>query len=241
MLEAIGTNAHRGYIFLSGLVLLAFADVYGRDGITPTPRSRRPDRPASRRGGTPRPRRAVAAVAVASQPVAVVQHERRGAKAPGRRGGTHGAELRQRHGVGGITARRWPVSRRSSSHGLAALDAPVARFGATDTAHHWLMAALMTRVEDTTALHRCGAAGPGAAARRRAADPAGDRRGPRLPRAARRAERRVPRDGPDDGGRGGLHGDHDRGAGDSEPSRTAAPPRSAESSLTRFASRRRRS
>ncbi len=203
MLEAIGTNAHRGYIFLSGLVLLAFAED-GRDGdhandrrdacptepndrrdACPTePNDRRdacPTEPNDRRDACPTepndrrdacPTEPDRRDACPTEPndrrdACPTEWLRRSIARETRRllalrpapGGTHGAQLRQRHGAGGIHAEALAGLPSVFEHGLAALDAARGRFGATDTAHHWLMAALMTRVEDTTALHRCGAAG----------------------------------------------------------------------------------
>ena len=130
MLEAIGTNAHRGYIFLSGLVLLAFAED-GRDGdhandrrdACPTePNDRRdacPTEPNDRRDACPTEwlRRSIA------------RETRRLLALRPAPGGTHGAQLRQRHGAGGIHAEALAGLPSVFEHGLAALDA--ARGGAS--------------------------------------------------------------------------------------------------------------
>jgi holo-ACP synthase CitX len=130
MLEVVGSNAHRGYIFLSGLVLLAFADPAA--DIAPA---------------TPAVRARIADVA------------RRIARLQRGEGPTHGAGARRRHGVGGILGEALNGLPSIFAHGLPALERAEARFGPGDAARHAAMATLMTVVEDTTALHRCGADG----------------------------------------------------------------------------------
>jgi holo-ACP synthase CitX len=126
MLDAIGANAHRGYIFLSGVVLLGFAE-----------------------GGRPADGLRASVASVAQRSV--------GARAGSST--THGDEARRRHRVGGVLGEALNGLPSVFDHGLPALDRAEARFGPSDAARHSAMAALMTVVEDTTTLHRCGAVG----------------------------------------------------------------------------------
>jgi triphosphoribosyl-dephospho-CoA synthase len=125
MFQAIGSNAHRGYIFLSGLVLLAACGGAGSFETLPG-------------------RLATIAVEFFRQ---------------GEPSASHGARVRRQHGLGGIRSEAerglpavfehgWPAYRE-------ALDAGWDR----EQADFHLMAVLMQRVEDTTAVSRCG---PGA-------------------------------------------------------------------------------
>jgi triphosphoribosyl-dephospho-CoA synthase len=126
MLEAFGTNTHRGAIFLGGVVLVA----RGRAGA---------DDEGPLRG-------ALGEVARALAPLLPAQP-------------THGAAARARFRVGGILQevaaglpsvfeRALPAHRRATARGERG-DVPTFR----------MLASLMRTVEDTTALHRCGAAG----------------------------------------------------------------------------------
>jgi triphosphoribosyl-dephospho-CoA synthase len=121
MTRAIHSNAHKGYIFLSGLLLMA----------------------ACRCAGGPGLREAIAelARACAAQAGAVA---------------SHGAELRQRLGLGGVRAEAesglpavfeqgWPHYREALAAGWE-----------PDQARFQLLAVLMQRVEDSTAVSRCG-------------------------------------------------------------------------------------
>jgi triphosphoribosyl-dephospho-CoA synthase len=166
MAAAIGSNSHRGYIFLSGLVLLGFAeDERDEDGKRPASAGLRGGRRnAAREGGDACPapeadeRAPGAAVSTLQDSIAGIARQILTPRqpAPGR---THGADLRARLGIGGIHAEALAGLPSVFAHGLPALGQAVARFGDTDGARHYLMAVLMTRVEDTTALHRCGAEG----------------------------------------------------------------------------------
>ena len=133
MEEAIGTNAHRGYIFLSGLMLLAACDVAHGDGmieaITPQVALRR------------------AVVSVAGQFFAA--NRRPGADRPG-------ARVRAALGLGGVRAEALAGLPSVFEAGLPAYLAARSDFAAFHA-----LAALMQNVEDTTAVLRCGLAGLG--------------------------------------------------------------------------------
>lgn len=144
MTEAIGTNAHKGYIFLAGLVLLAAA-------IAPDHRGLRLRISALARRILA-PRSTVAPSQAAGFP-------------------SHGARARTEHGLGGINREALAGLPSVFDRGLPVLAAaPALSDGKDDlgfgpVAGHLLMAALMQTVEDTTAVHRCG---PAALARLRA-------------------------------------------------------------------------
>jgi holo-ACP synthase CitX len=133
MLAAIGTNTHRGYIFLSGLVLLSVC-VAGRGALSP-------DDPLA--DAPLRARIAELARAILARP-----------GSPGV--SSHGAAVRAALGMGGIHTEALAGLPSVFDHGLPALDQARRRFGPGDSALHYLMAVLMTTVEDTTAVHRCG-------------------------------------------------------------------------------------
>ena len=126
-LAAAGSNAHRGYNFLSGLLLLAAA--------------------ADQTGTTAGWRAESGAVA---------------RRLPGEATGaepSHGEQARRRYRVEGVLGEAAAGLPSVFDHGLPALDDALARGLSPETAQHYAMAVLMTRVEDTTALHRCGPAG----------------------------------------------------------------------------------
>ncbi|NTV73378.1 MAG: hypothetical protein HGA66_04140 [Holophaga sp.] len=125
MLREIGSNGHKGYIFLSGLTLLAACQCKGRISQL---------------------RGAIADLAAKFFAACPPQ-------------GTLGADLRARHGLGGIQAEAlqglpavfehgWPAYRNALEAGL---EPRLAGFH--------LMAVLMRKVEDTTAVRRCGLEG----------------------------------------------------------------------------------
>lgn len=126
MLDELGTNTHKGYIFLSGLLLVARWHALSSDE-----RSLREK--------------------VASLARNFFEQQGEGA--------THGRQARARYGAGGIV--------REAMNGLPALfDAAVPAYretfdrrGCFQTASFAMLARLMQTVEDTTALHRCGAMG----------------------------------------------------------------------------------
>ncbi len=125
MIREIQSNAHKGFIFLSGLVLMAVCACDGQTELL---------------------RRKISEIAVAffadfGSPV------------------SHGASIRSCYGLGGILAEAedglpsvfehgWPKYREALEAGW---DAEYASF--------YLMALLMQRVEDTTAIRRCGLEG----------------------------------------------------------------------------------
>jgi triphosphoribosyl-dephospho-CoA synthase len=133
MEEAIGTNTHRGYIFLSGLLLLAVCDVASGDGIVEAI------------GPQVALRRAV--VSVARQFFAA--NRRPGADRPG-------ARVRAALGLGGVRAEALAGLPAVFAAGLPAYLAARSDFAAFHA-----LAALMQNVEDTTAVLRCGLAGLG--------------------------------------------------------------------------------
>ena len=114
MFEAIGSNAHRGFLFLSGLVLLAAQAAGGR------PDRLRPE---------------IAALACHHFATAVP-------KRPG------GIQREAEQGLPAIFEHGWPRYREALEAGWP-----------QNHARFYLMAILMQRVEDTTALHRCGPEG----------------------------------------------------------------------------------
>ena len=128
MVARVGANAHRGYIFLSGLALLAAA----------------PRVPASVEEYRARIGAIATRVLAAGRAPAVP---------------THGASLRQRHGLTGIHGEALAGLPSVFEHARPALrralDAGLQRPLASCCA----MSALMQRLEDTTAVHRCGIAG----------------------------------------------------------------------------------
>jgi triphosphoribosyl-dephospho-CoA synthase len=137
MVDAIGTNTHKGYIFLAGLTLLAAA-------TAEDPRNLRADvaalarRILGRRAETSK---------TMTGPV------------------SHGERARTDHGLGGISREALDGLPSVFDRGLPALwsSAPPSRWPgalANDRmAAHRLMAVLMQAVEDTTAVHRCGPSG----------------------------------------------------------------------------------
>jgi triphosphoribosyl-dephospho-CoA synthase len=122
MTQAIQSNAHKGYIFLSGLALMAACRCDGR---------------------VPGLRREIAAVA-------------REFFARFDPGPSHGAELRARLGLGGIQAEASLGLPAVFEHGWPHYREALAAGWGPQQAGCYLMAVLMQRVEDTTAIRRCG-------------------------------------------------------------------------------------
>jgi triphosphoribosyl-dephospho-CoA synthase len=154
MEEAVGTNAHRGYIFLSGLMLLAACDVVGAGaGAAARPPSgggagavvRLPSGDGANDPVVPPSalRRAVVSVA-------------RGFFAADRTPGPDraGARVRDAHSLGGVRAEALAGLPSVFEAGLPAYLA-----ARSDLAAFHALAALMQTVEDTTAVSRCGVAG----------------------------------------------------------------------------------
>jgi holo-ACP synthase CitX len=132
MRRAAGSNAHRGLIFLGGLLVLAASDA-ARDG-------ERPEESVLRRR------------------VAALAADVLDLTAPSR-ADTPGARARRAHGVGGIVGEALGGLPAVFDAALPAFRATLARSGDRRRAALRAMAALMGRLEDTTALHRAGAAG----------------------------------------------------------------------------------
>ncbi|MDR3669813.1 MAG: triphosphoribosyl-dephospho-CoA synthase [Holophaga sp.] len=121
---AIQANAHKGYIFLAGLALMA----------------------AARPGGAGRMPEAVAATARAF-------FAQFGAT------GSHGARVRDRFGLGGIRAEAMDGLPAVFQHGWPRYREALEAGWDPARAGFYLMALLMQRVEDTTAVSRCGLEG----------------------------------------------------------------------------------
>jgi holo-ACP synthase CitX len=131
MLDAVGSNAHRGYIFLGGLALLGALD--GADQI----------REGIRRaaGAVAAARRAAPAAPASHGALVRERHTLGGIE----REALDGLPSVFEHGLPALRARR------------AALD--YRRGADTDEPLHYTMAVLMQVVEDTTAVYRCGPPG----------------------------------------------------------------------------------
>ena len=129
MIETVGANTHRGYIFLSGLSLLAATTGAGPDGLRQQ------------------------ASALAERILA----PRLAPNVPGRsHTPSHGARVRADHAVGGIYREALLGLPSVFDAGLPVLAGARAL---SPFMEHRLMAVLMQTVEDTTAVHRCGLAG----------------------------------------------------------------------------------
>jgi triphosphoribosyl-dephospho-CoA synthase len=126
MRTRLGTNTHKGALFLCGVLLAAV------------------DRAGSDEEGAVR-----AAVSSVSRELAAGAAPR----------GTHGDLVRRRFGVGGILGEVEAGLPSLFEVAAPAYRAAAARGEDGDAAAFRALAALMSRVEDTTALHRCGAAG----------------------------------------------------------------------------------
>jgi holo-ACP synthase CitX len=129
MIETVGANAHKGYIFLSGLTLLAAATGAGPDGL--------------------RHQASVLAGRILAPRLAPEVRDR--SDAP-----SHGARIRSDHAVGGIYREALLGLPSVFDAGLPVLAGARVLSPYLD---HRLMAVLMQTVEDTTAVHRCGLAG----------------------------------------------------------------------------------
>jgi triphosphoribosyl-dephospho-CoA synthase len=124
MHQAIQANAHKGYIFLAGLALMA-ADQAGAAERMPE--------------------------AIAASARAFFAHF--GAT------GSHGALIRDRHGLGGIRAEALAGLPAVFQHGWPRYREALEAGWDPARAGRYLMALLMERVEDTTAVSRCGLEG----------------------------------------------------------------------------------
>ncbi len=129
MIDAVGTNTHKGYIFLAGLVLLAARTCAGPEDL----------------------RRLVAETAERILGPRLRQDDPDRSTTP-----SNGARVRAGYAVGGIYREALSGLPSVFDAGLpvmAAEPTPTAR------TPYRLLAVLMQTVEDTTALHRCGPAG----------------------------------------------------------------------------------
>ncbi len=129
MIETVGTNTHKGYIFLAGLVLLAARMGAGPEDL----------------------RRQVAGMAERILGPRLRQDGPDRSATP-----SHGARVRADHAVGGIYREALLGLPSVFDAGLPVLAAAPGR---SARSKYRLMAALMQTVEDTTAVHRCGLAG----------------------------------------------------------------------------------
>jgi len=146
MEKAIGANAHRGYIFLSGLLLLATCDAARQAGAEAAVIRARPDDGMSGKAAQQTAlRRAIVTVARAFFAVTPLP----GADRPG-------ARVREARGLGGVRAEALAGLPSVFEAGLPAYLAT-----GSDLAAFHALAALMQSVEDTTAVARCGVAGLG--------------------------------------------------------------------------------
>ena len=130
MLAVSRSNAHKGYLFLSGLVLKAAWDSHAGPGGAAAP---------DLRAGI----RAAAALHFAQQPPSA----------------SHGGDVCVRFGLGGIRAEAEAGLPALFEHALPAYRQALERHGPTDRARFHALAELMQHVEDTTAAHRCGLEG----------------------------------------------------------------------------------
>ena len=152
MAEAAGANAHRGYIFLCGLLLLAACDA----------------EEAATRAEAPLGLVAPAAGAVVSgrRFEGLRHHVRSLAREffddhPAHDGSTalHGSRVRRQLGIGGIRAEARDGMPAVFDEGLPAYEDALARTSDAHLAAFALLGVLMQCVEDTTTLHRCGRIG----------------------------------------------------------------------------------
>lgn len=152
MFDAIGANAHRGYIFLSGLLLLAACDVEG--GPPHADASPAPD-PALGEGGIAG--RNLVGLRTRLRALAREFFDR--TPAPNRPASSHAAPVRGRRGVDGIRAEALAGLPSVFDQGLPAYQNALRRSGTFMLASYTLLGVLMRSVEDTTAIHRCGPGG----------------------------------------------------------------------------------
>ena len=130
MFAAIHANAHRGFIFLGGLLLLASCE--SRDGL-----------PGLRAALT-----RIASEFFAGRETRTPPSARRGPSPAGAGCPARGIEAETRAGLPSVF-----------DAGMPAFTARLERAGHFEPAAYDLMAVLMQRADDTTALHRCGPAG----------------------------------------------------------------------------------
>ena len=131
MFDAVGANAHRGFIFLSGLVLLA-----AWEAGTTAPARLRPALAGLARRFFARP--------AGTGPVTAARP---------------GGVLREERGIGGIAAEALAGLPGVFERALPHLVPPAPGGGADGRRVFRAMAELMIALEDTTAIHRCGPEG----------------------------------------------------------------------------------
>jgi len=125
MTREIQSNTHKGFIFLSGLVLIAACQCGGQVHLL---------------------RREISEIA-------------KGFFAHFGSPDSYGAGIRNRHGLGGIRAEAEHGLPAIFEHGWPRYREAMAAGWDPNHAGFYLMAVLMQRVEDTTAIHRCGLEG----------------------------------------------------------------------------------
>ena len=126
MFDELGTNTHKGYIFLSGLLLVARWQA----------------------GSDDRDRLGRAVAAMAREYFAVSEEQE-----------SNGRTVRKRFGAGGIVRESLEGFPSLFSCAVPAYLDAIERAGCFTAASFTVLARLMQRVEDTTALHRCGTMG----------------------------------------------------------------------------------
>ncbi|MGA2963491.1 MAG: triphosphoribosyl-dephospho-CoA synthase [Candidatus Korobacteraceae bacterium] len=122
MTGEIQSNTHKGFIFLSGLVLMAACNCGGQADLL---------------------RRKVSEIA-------------KGFFARFGSPDSYGADIRNRHGLGGIRAEAEQGLPAVFEHGWPKYREALEAGWGPEHAGFYLMAVLMQRLEDTTAIHRCG-------------------------------------------------------------------------------------
>ncbi len=147
MFQAVGANGHRGYIFLSGLMLLGCCGEGCDSG----------DLRVNIVQAAEDFFREIARTELrvpADPPVP-------GATVPtrDRRGERNGERVRREHNLGGIRAEALAGLPSVFEVGLPAFERWLTRSGDFVASSLYLMACLMQQVEDTTAVHRCGPEG----------------------------------------------------------------------------------
>jgi triphosphoribosyl-dephospho-CoA synthase len=125
MTREIQSNAHKGFIFLSGIVLMAACACGGRAELL---------------------RREISEIAKGF-------FVRFGSP------DSYGAGIRERHGLGGIRAEAEQGLPAVFEHGWPKYREALDAGWDEEQAGFYLMAVLMQRLEDTTAIHRCGLEG----------------------------------------------------------------------------------
>jgi triphosphoribosyl-dephospho-CoA synthase len=146
MIASIGANAHRGYIFISGLVILAACDIEARGGCVGRPSL---DHLRKGIGGWARAffARAPAEMDARDLPGGPDTHD------------LPGGRVRARLEIGGIRAETESGLAVVIDDALPALRRAYDATGDRRAASYLAMARLMQTVEDTTAVRRCGIAG----------------------------------------------------------------------------------